>query len=484
MMFTLALGATFAVPALATTAEPHRLPAACDPSDPETCLYASELSYDVGVVRDVSLVDPDRHDYEIPLLIRYPLLDTVEPRPVVIWNHGGAPSRQGATRSEEWGNLLAAAGYVVIHPARLPLADPEPLRPDCEANGILAPDECSHWIAQLIYGPQNTHFLIDHLDDLAALDPALTGLLDPELHRGRRTLGRFDRGVGQRRRPAAIRGRRSPLRRARRRPGRLPGHRRAGPDVRRIPLRVPARRPRARCSQLHRDRPAVHVHHGRRRRDGGAAGESGDGMAHRAGHRRHVPVMGHRSPCCPRDHGHRRRQVRHRRAIRPLSLDRFGRPRLPRRHRAPATRSPAVAELRRLPRARPAAPSSSTTVDPATARLPTPPSEPTAPILASDASSSGTPLHPHEERSSATQRRARTSPGCRRGRAGGISLAARRAPVHRSPRAGAVAPFDVPDRTEDTRRCTRVTTTAIELRRSWWARTRSWVLLGSVGRRR
>ena len=180
MMFTLALGATFAVPALATTAEPHRLPAACDPSDPETCLYTSELSYDVGVVRDVSLVDPDRHDYEIPLLIRHPLLDTVEPRPVVIWNHGGAPSRQGATRSEEWGNLLAAAGYVVIHPARLPLADSEPLRPDCEANGIHAPDECSHWIAQLIYGPQNTHFLIDHLDDLAALDPALTGLLDPE----------------------------------------------------------------------------------------------------------------------------------------------------------------------------------------------------------------------------------------------------------------------------------------------------------------
>ena len=181
MVFALAFGATFAVPALATTAEPHRLPAACDPSDPETCLYTSDLTYDVGVVSDVSLVDPDRDGYEVPLLIRYPLLATVEPRPVVIWNHGGAPSRQGATRSEEWGTLLAAAGYVVIHPARLPLADPAPRRPDCEANGILTPEECSHWIAQLIYGPRTTHFLIDHLDDVAALDPALTGLLDPDL---------------------------------------------------------------------------------------------------------------------------------------------------------------------------------------------------------------------------------------------------------------------------------------------------------------
>ena len=60
MMFTLALGATFAVPALATSAEPHRLPATCDPADPETCLYASDLTLDVGVVDGVSLIDPDR----------------------------------------------------------------------------------------------------------------------------------------------------------------------------------------------------------------------------------------------------------------------------------------------------------------------------------------------------------------------------------------------------------------------------------------
>jgi dienelactone hydrolase len=161
-------------------APPTRLPAACDPADPESCLYTSDLSFDVGVVEGVSLIDADRSDYVIPLVIRYPVLDTVEPRPVVIWNHGGAPSRQGATRSEEWGNLLAAAGYVVVHPSRLPINDPTPLLGECEANGIVDPDQCSHFVAQLLYGPQTTHFLIEHLVDVAALDTALAGLLDRE----------------------------------------------------------------------------------------------------------------------------------------------------------------------------------------------------------------------------------------------------------------------------------------------------------------
>jgi hypothetical protein len=190
MMFTLALGAAVVAPAVSVAIPPRptsvapsaarRLPSTCDQVDPESCLYTSDLDYDVGVVSGVSLTDADRHDYEIPLVIRYPLVGTVEPRPVVIWNHGGAPSSQGAMRSQEWGNLLAAAGYIVIHPARLPVADPSTVRADCEANDILEPNECSFWIAEFIYGPQNTRFIIQHLADVAALDPALDGLLDPE----------------------------------------------------------------------------------------------------------------------------------------------------------------------------------------------------------------------------------------------------------------------------------------------------------------
>jgi hypothetical protein len=157
-----------------------QLPATCDPADPPSCLYTSDLHFDVGVVRGVSLTDHDRDDYEIPLLIRYPRLDRAERRPVVIWNHGGAPSPRGATRSAEWGNLLAAAGYVVIHPSRMPIADATPFRAECRANGIVATDECTNWVAQFRYGPQTTHFLVEHLADVAALDPALTRLLDPQ----------------------------------------------------------------------------------------------------------------------------------------------------------------------------------------------------------------------------------------------------------------------------------------------------------------
>ncbi len=187
-MFTLTLG--LAIAAIGFMAPPRsasgdaaasgRRPVTCDPADPESCLYTSDLAFDVGVVDGVSLTDPARADHEVPLLIRYPVLEAAEPRPVVIWNHGGAPSRQGATRSAEWGTLLAAAGYVVIHPARLPLADPTPLRAECEANGVLEPDDCSHFVGQVLYGPQTTHFLVAHLAEIAALDPALAGLLDAE----------------------------------------------------------------------------------------------------------------------------------------------------------------------------------------------------------------------------------------------------------------------------------------------------------------
>ena len=161
----------------------------------------------------------------------------------MIWNHGGAPSRQGATRSEEWGNLLAAAGYVVIHPARLPLNDPTPRRGECEANGVVEPDQCSHFVAQVIYGPQTTHFLIEHLADVAALDPALAGLLDGELASSSPAIRRARPWRWPTPAPGSsswtavrIYDERDET------PPRLPGHRRARSDVRRVPLRVPARR--------------------------------------------------------------------------------------------------------------------------------------------------------------------------------------------------------------------------------------------------
>src|SRR5678815_4470296 len=98
-------------------ARPLALPG-CDGSDPETCVYTSDLHYNVGIADGIVLVDPARGNYQIPLLVRYPI-GASGPRPVIIWSHGGDPSPNGRTRSEEWGNTLAAAGYVVIHPSRL-----------------------------------------------------------------------------------------------------------------------------------------------------------------------------------------------------------------------------------------------------------------------------------------------------------------------------------------------------------------------------
>ena len=169
-----------AILALSSPATAHQdLPSSCDRADPATCLYTSDLVYDVGEVDGVQLTDTTRDNYEIRLVIRYPV-GAPAPRPVVIWHHGGSASPRGATRSEEWSRNLAAAGYVVVHPSRTPIADPTPFRAECRDNGFEVPDECVAWVTQNRYGPQNTHFLIDHLSEVEALDPALAGMLDAD----------------------------------------------------------------------------------------------------------------------------------------------------------------------------------------------------------------------------------------------------------------------------------------------------------------
>jgi hypothetical protein len=135
------------------------LPSSCDPADPASCLYTSDLAYEVGEIAGVQLTDTARNNYHLPLVIRYPV-GASGPRPVVIWHHGGTPSARGATRSEEWSRHLAAAGYVMVHPSRTMIADPAPFQAECRDNGFKLPDECAYWVTQHRYGPQNTHFLI------------------------------------------------------------------------------------------------------------------------------------------------------------------------------------------------------------------------------------------------------------------------------------------------------------------------------------
>jgi hypothetical protein len=164
--------------AIADGGAQQALPASCDRSKPETCLYTSDLRFKAGMIEGVSLVDAARNNYEIKLLIRYPRGATA-PRPVVIWHHGGLPSAKGASRSAEWGEALATAGYVVVHPSRTPIPDPTPFLSECRDNGFRDPDECGLWVTGMRYGAQNTHFLIKNFRQIEGLDPALAGLLDP-----------------------------------------------------------------------------------------------------------------------------------------------------------------------------------------------------------------------------------------------------------------------------------------------------------------
>lgn len=149
----------------------------CDSDDLEQALYTSDLAYTARVIDEISLFDSGHDNYEIKLLVRYPE-GAVGPCPVVIWHHGGHPSGRGNTRSEEWGTLLAEAGYVVIHPSRTMISNPIPYEAECRSNGIDTPDDCAYWVTQARLGPQITHYLIEHLSDVEALDPALAGMLD------------------------------------------------------------------------------------------------------------------------------------------------------------------------------------------------------------------------------------------------------------------------------------------------------------------
>jgi len=153
------------------------LPPGCDAANPPACLYTSDLDFPVDSLVRVQLTDPSRNNYGIGMVIRFPV-GAAGPRPVVIWHHGGTPSVRGAGRSAEWSRILAAAGYVVIHPSRTPIPTPVPFETECRENGFTTPGECAYWVTQFRYGPQNTHFLVANLAAVEALDPALAGLLD------------------------------------------------------------------------------------------------------------------------------------------------------------------------------------------------------------------------------------------------------------------------------------------------------------------
>jgi hypothetical protein len=167
-----------AVVASVSSADARKLTSACNPSEPETCLYVSDLSYSAAATDEIVLTDSARGDYPIPLIVRYPLESTGR-RPVVIWHHGGTTSNRGYLRSAEWGETLARAGYVVIHPARVDAPDVDPFLAECTANGITDEALCPGWYGYHRNGTLITSVVIDRLRDLEGLSPALRHRIDP-----------------------------------------------------------------------------------------------------------------------------------------------------------------------------------------------------------------------------------------------------------------------------------------------------------------
>ncbi len=83
----------------------------CSEADLAACEYAN-LGLAYAEFDGITTTEP-RTGRSLPLHIRVPT--TPGPLPVVLWSHGGGFTAGGQLNSDDWGDLLAKHGYVVIH---------------------------------------------------------------------------------------------------------------------------------------------------------------------------------------------------------------------------------------------------------------------------------------------------------------------------------------------------------------------------------
>ncbi len=77
------------------------------------CEYSTPNTYTVDAAGSMNVHD-DVHHRDITVLVRLPL-DAPRPLPVIIFSPGGTVYPDGSLAGERWGNLLASAGFAVIH---------------------------------------------------------------------------------------------------------------------------------------------------------------------------------------------------------------------------------------------------------------------------------------------------------------------------------------------------------------------------------
>jgi hypothetical protein len=162
------------------------LPAGCSPAlvDRPSCVYVPQHAFSGIRTFDTTLLDPARSNYPVPIRVRYAHNVPAGPRPVVILNHGGGATLAGRGTLSAWGNIFAKAGFIVIHPSRMPVPTvTQSMIGACKSNGWpTSAGSCGYYQGWMIYGPQNTNFLISSfpriLSRLRAQDATYVGTLD------------------------------------------------------------------------------------------------------------------------------------------------------------------------------------------------------------------------------------------------------------------------------------------------------------------
>lgn len=115
---------------------------------------------------EVYIVRDSTTERALPLVVRFPT-GQAGPAPVVLWSHGGGFADDGHTASTEWGEAIAAHGFVVIHVAHVTLTD-DSRRALCRFAAVDA-GECVP--GELSFGTiARPRDLIAVLDDLAQVE--------------------------------------------------------------------------------------------------------------------------------------------------------------------------------------------------------------------------------------------------------------------------------------------------------------------------
>ncbi len=126
-----------------------------------------------GVLPGLALRDTARNR-AIPLTVYYPVGQGHWPFPIIIFSHGAGGSKDGYGYL---GSYWASHGYVVIHPTHLG-SDASLLKKHRLLYNLRAVKKMMKNKSNFINRPADISFILDHLSDIEAMDPNLSGLFD------------------------------------------------------------------------------------------------------------------------------------------------------------------------------------------------------------------------------------------------------------------------------------------------------------------